>query len=341
MTPDFPYPCLLADVGGTNARFVFVDKPNAPLSQSIRLPTGGHGDFAITVRQALEKGGFAKPRSFLLAAAGAIDGRRLTFSNASTMGGLLTVDGPMLKQKLGLEQGILLNDFEALSLSLPFIPQTGLMPLGGKASVVSSPLASPQIVVGAGTGLGVGALLRHEECYIPMASEGGHTAMGPETVEDFALWPFLGKGRISGDELLSGRGITRLYKALAQSSGARLLDDAPAQISARALDASEPLAVQTIQRFLEFLGRFAGDMAITFGSSNGVFIGGGIAPRLASIIAASPFRAAFEAKDVYRDFMAQIPVWLITASDPALIGLAELARSPQSIALDYEARCWV
>jgi glucokinase len=336
MKRDFPYPCLLADVGGTNARFTLVEKPDALVSQSIRLPTGAHEDFAQTVKQAIEKGDFARPRSFLLAAAGAIDGRRLTFSNASTMSGLLTVDGPSLMRKLGLDQGILLNDFEALSLSLPFIPQAGLLPLGGEASAVSS----PQIVVGAGTGLGVGALLRHDGSYLPLASEGGHTAMGPETLEDFALWPFLGKGRISGDELLSGRGITRLYHALGQSSGARLLDDAPAQISARALDASEPLAVQTIQRFLELLGRFAGDMAITFGSKNGVFIGGGIAPRFASIIAESPFRAAFEAKDVYRDFMAEIPVWLITAADPALIGLTELARSPQQFALDYQARCW-
>jgi glucokinase len=336
MSHDFPYPCLLADVGGTNARFTIVKEPNAPISHAIRLPTGGHADFANTVKQAIEMGGFVRPRSFLLAAAGAIDGRRLTFSNASTLSGLLTVDGPSLLQKLGLEQGILLNDFEALSLSLPFIPQTDLMVLGGEVSSVSS----PQIVVGAGTGLGVGALLRHDSCYIPLASEGGHTAMGPETLEDFALWPFLGKGRISGDELLSGRGITRLYHALGQSLGAILLDDAPAQISARALDVLEPLAVQTIQRFLELLGRFAGDMAITFGAKNGVFIGGGIAPRLAPLIVASPFREAFEAKDVYRDFMAEIPVWLITGADPALIGLAELARSPQQFALDYQARCW-
>jgi glucokinase len=295
MIKTFPYPCLLADVGGTNARFALAEKPEAPLSATVRLPTGGYLDFADTVQAAIHAGSFPKPRSFLLAAAGAIAGKHLTLSNATTKHGLLIVDGPMLRHKLQLEQGILLNDFEALSLSLPFIPRKGLMAMGGE----SAQDETPQIVIGAGTGLGVGALLNQNGHYIPLASEGGHTAMGPESDEDVALWPLLTSRRLSGDDLLSGRGLTRLYRALGMLSGRALMDDAPAAISARALASNEPLAIQTIDRFLEFLGRFAGDMAITFGARSGVFIGGGIAPRLSSRIAQSPFRKAFEAKDMH------------------------------------------
>jgi glucokinase len=336
MKNGFPYPCLLADVGGTNARFAYLETPDAPVSTTVRLPTNEHRDFTDTVRAALKRGAFPKPRSFLLAAAGAIEGKGLTLSNATIMGGPLKVDGPTLRDELQLEQGILLNDFEALSLSLPFIPKTGLMAVGGKTVKDET----PQIVVGAGTGLGVGALLNHNGRYIPLASEGGHTAMGPESADDIALWPLLGSGRISGDDLLSGRGLTRLYRALGQLLGVDLLDDAPSAISARALSGTEPLAEKTVDRFLLLLGRFAGDMAITFGARSGVFIGGGIAPRLASIIPASLFREAFEAKEMHHAIMTTIPAWLIIAPDPALIGLAQLALTPEKFSLDYKGRFW-
>jgi glucokinase len=333
---NFPFPCLLADVGGTNARFASIEKHDAPVSATLRLETGTSDDFSETVEKAIFQGQFPRPRSFLLAAAGAVEGRRLTLSNAATLRGLLIVDGPELCRRLQLEQGILLNDFEALSLALPFIPEDGLLAIGGGVAVPKT----PQIVIGAGTGLGVGALLKHEARFIPLASEGGHTAVGPESGADFALWPHLGAGRISGDDVLSGRGLTRLYRALAQNAGVAMQDETPAAISLRALEGSESLAVQTVDLFLAYLGRFAGDMALTFGARNGVFIAGGIAPRFASRILQSPFRKAFEAKDMHQTIMQSIPTWLITAADPTMIGLAELARYPAKFSLDFADRNW-
>jgi glucokinase len=332
----FPYPCLVADVGGTNARFALAEKPGSELSTPIRLPTGVHHDFADTVHEAIKLGGFCQPRSFLLAAAGAIEDRRLTLSNAVSIQGMLSVDGPSLLRQLDLEQGILLNDFEALSLSLPFLPEQGILSIGTGEAIAGL----PQIVVGAGTGLGVGALMQHRGRYLPIASEGGHTALGPETQNDQALWPLLGTGRLSGDDLLSGRGLSKLYGALAKLAGAKMLDAAPAAISSRALAGSEALASQTIDRFLGLLGRFAGDMAITFGAKGGVFIAGGIAPRFATRITASPFRAEFEAKALHQGYMEKIATNLITTADPALFGLSQLAQTPEAFGLDYKNRCW-
>ncbi len=217
----FPYPCLVADVGGTNARFASVESRVSPLSPAIHLQTGLHEEFAETVEVAIAAGGFARPRSLLLAAAGVVEGHSVALTNAITLKGLLCLDGRHLANRLGLEQGLLLNDFEALSLSLPFLPADGLQSLGGGQAITDA----PRIVIGPGTGLGVGALVPQGERFFALASEGGHVGIGPVTPADFALWPFLGKNqsggdRLSGDDILSGRGLTRLYRGFGQLAAA-------------------------------------------------------------------------------------------------------------------------
>jgi glucokinase len=343
-----PYPCLVADVGGTNARFALAESRNAPLSDTIRLPTGQHSDFTATVEEALRLGGFGQPRSLLLAVAGAVDGKAVTLTNAKTLEGLIALDGPRLAERLGLQQGLMLNDFEALSLSLPFLRTEDLQPVGGGLAVHDA----PQIVIGPGTGLGVGAVIRNGGRLMALASEGGHAGIGPETAADCALWSLLahdardqklpGDSRLSGDDLLSGRGLTRLYHGFARLAGCPggKLDDTPAAITARALAGTDSFAVQTVEQFFTLLGRFTGDMALTFGARGGVYIGGGIVPRLSGALHAGPFRGQFEAKPLHRSYLAQIPVWLITAPEPALIGLAELARSPEDFAFDFAGRFW-
>jgi glucokinase len=337
-----PYPCLVADIGGTNARFALAESRLAPLSGTVRLPTGQNRDFAATIEEALRLGRFTRPRSLLLAVAGVVEGKSVTLTNAKMLDGLLALDGPLLAERLGLRQGLLLNDFEALSLSLPFLRPEDLQPVGGGKAVADA----PRIVVGPGTGLGVGAVIRQDGRFMALASEGGHAGLGPESREDFALWPLLehdvSGARLTGDDLLSGRGLTRLYRGLARLAGhaGSPLDDAPEAITARALAGTDWLAVQTIERFLALLGRFTGDMALIFGAFGGVYIGGGIVPRLASALQTSAFRQQFEAKPSHRSSMAKIPVWLITVPDPALTGLAELARGPDRLALDFAGRFW-
>ncbi len=334
----FPYPCLLADVGGTNARFALIETPDAPMSPMLRLESGAEADFAVTVRRALETGGFPAPRSFLLAVAGPVHARRAALTNTVTSRGALVIDGAALAGQLGLDQGLLLNDFEALCLALPFLGTDELMRLGAGEAVPGGAMA----VMGPGTGLGVGALLRHGAVWLPVASEGGHVGLGPESVEDMTLWPHLGDGLISGEDILSGRGLTRLYRGLADMRSAVVLDDAPAAITARALTRQDKLATETMELFFRLLARFAGDMALVFGATGGIFIGGGIAPRFKdwSLLISGAFAAAARDRGHASGYLANIPINLITAPDAALQGLAAVAANPDGFALDFDQRCW-
>jgi glucokinase len=337
--PLFPYPCLLADVGGTNARFAMVKTPGDRMSPMLRLESGAEADFAVTVRHALETGGFPAPRSFLLAVAGPVQDRRVVLTNAATSRGALVIDGPLLAGQLGLDQGLLFNDFEALCLSLPFLGDNGLMRLGAGEAVSGGAMA----VIGPGTGLGVGALLRHGAVLLPVASEGGHVGLGPESAEDVKLWPHLGDGMISGEDILSGRGLTRLYRAIASMRSTSVLDDAPAAITQRALAHEDGLSIETMELFFRLLARFAGDMAFVFGATGGIFIGGGIAPRFRewNWLTSGAFAAAARDRGRASGYLADIPVQLITAPDAALQGLTAVAANVDSFALDFSRRCWL
>ncbi len=338
MTPGgpLPHPCLVADVGGTNARFAMAAAPDEPLSAIFRLPTGDHADFADTVRLAAAEAGFPAPRTLLVAAAGPISGLSVTFTNARTASGALTLHGPRLAAALSLDQGMLLNDFEALSLSLPFLKPRDMTPLGGGAGALGGPL----LVVGPGTGLGVGALMSADGRLLPVASEGGHVEMGPVTAEDMALWPHLGLDRVTAEELISGPGLLRLYRAAARRGGGAPALDAPAAVTEAALAGGDPAAREAALTMLRLLGRFAGDMALAFGATGGVFIGGGVTPRLAPLLAESGFREAFEAKGPQAGYLRAIPTRLIRSDHAALTGLAALAAAPGRFMLDYGNRLW-
>ncbi len=333
----FPFPCLLADVGGTNARFAMLEAPDKPLSPMVRLDTTGEDSFAVTVRRALAEGGLTAPRSFLLAVAGPVAGQSSVLSNAATASGALMIDGPTLADQLGLEQGLLLNDFEALCLALPFLRQGDLVQLGRGVAVPGGPMA----VVGAGTGLGVGGLLRHGGAWLPVASEGGHVGIGPETPQECAAWPHLGGGMISAEDVLSGRGLVRLYRALAGTSKADG-DATPAAIGLRALNGTDSCAVNAVGLFFGLLARFAGDMALTFGAKGGLFIGGGIAPRFADSIwlEQGSFARTARSRGRASDYLSDIPIHLITAPDAALQGMAAVATAPDQFALDFASRMW-
>jgi glucokinase len=164
--------------------------------------------------------------------------------------------------------------------------------------------------------------------------------MGPETAEDHALWPHLGPGRISAEELISGRGVLRLYKAVCVRDGSRLSLGTPAAVKDAAVARTDPAAVEAVRILLRFLGRFAGDMALAMGATGGVFIGGGMTPRLQALLPESGFREAFEAKAPQDALMRETATTLVTSDAAALIGLAALASAPRRFMLDYERRFW-
>jgi glucokinase len=332
----FPAPCLVADVGGTNARFSSLGVDGAP-TPMLRLDSGGDADFIGTVKRAIAEGGLPRPKSFLLAVAGPVFGRRATLTNARAAGGSLSVDGGALAEALDLEAGLLLNDFEALSLALPVLTADALVPLCGPATGADD---APLAVVGPGTGLGVGALVPHGGRWLPVASEGGHAGLGPATAEEATFWPHLGAAGLSAEDLLSGRGLARLHHAACAAAGAPVADAGPEAVTAMALAGTSETAVAAVRRLWRLLARFAGDIALVFGARGGLFIGGGIAPRLLPLLDRDDFAAAFCGEGRATPYRQTIPVRLIAAPDAALIGLAAVARRPEHFALDYEGRGW-
>jgi glucokinase len=326
----------VADVGGTNARFAVIEAPGAKPSEAVRLPSDAHEDFAATAGWAIRQGGWPRPRSFLLAAAGPVAGRATELTNAATLSGRLGIDGPKIAAGLGLEDGLLLNDFEALSIAMPVLGDAHSRRIGGGGAEADQPCA----VVGPGTGLGVAALLPSAGRLLPVASEAGHISLGPETEAEAAFWPFLMLPHVSAEELISGRGLVHVYAALMRSRRRYPALGFPADVTRGALFGEDADARDAVDAFLGLLGRFAGDMALAFRARGGVFVAGGVAAKLAPLFEQSPFRARFESKGRYAAYAAGIPTRLIVSEEAALQGLALLAAEPGLFAIDYAGRSW-
>ena len=217
---------------------------------------------------------------------------------------------------------LVVNDFAALSWSLPQLAGADLLPLGGKAADAEAPLA----VLGPGTGLGVGAFLPPGRVLV---TEGGHASLAAHSVREAAVIEWLrGRhGHVSAERMISGQGLENLHAGLAAVDGLEIPALPAAEITARALDGSDPRCTEVLAMFCALLGSFAGDLALLYGARGGVFVGGGICPRFPEFLAASAFRERFEAKGRFRDWLAPIPAWLIMRPDAAMVGLAALART--------------
>ena len=329
----FPYPVFVCDTGGTNVRFAAVEAAGAQLSEVVHLKTGDYPGLAEAVEAAAAKLG-VKPRSVIACGAGPVDGRKLKLTNAPWL-----MDGPQVAAKLGLAQGLLLNDFEAQALSLPTIPEDWAMPIGpGRFDDEHG----PQVILGPGTGLGVGALVRAAGKFTPLASEACHTDFGPIDDEEMAIWPHLERvrGRVTTESVMAGPGLARLHRArlLAQGKPAPHVD--PAKIDERAHQDPSSEEAKTVALYWRIIARFAGDMGVTFVATGGVTLAGGVLPRMRDLLDERVFRANFEAKAPVDALARRIPTRLIIQQDAVLVGMAAIAAAPERYAIDYDQRCW-
>ncbi|MGL5114878.1 MAG: glucokinase [Beijerinckiaceae bacterium] len=315
------FPALLADIGGTNARFSLLAEAGSAPVRLGQTRTGAHRDFACAVRSVLADQP-KSPRSACIAAAGPMQDGTIALTNAEWR-----LEPAAISAELGLSSVMLLNDFEALSLSLAALGPTEWQEIGAACTPLND---APRIVVGPGTGLGAAALLPADGRWLPVASEAGHVSFGPETAEDDALWPHLERveGRITAECLISGPGLLRLHVARQRRRGAAALFSSSDALSKAAL-AGDSEAVDTVLCFMDQLARYAGDMALAFNATGGVYLGGGIMPRLAGLIDHTRFRTAFERRASYTAMLADIPIRLIMATNATEIGLAALASRPE------------
>ncbi|WMS43051.1 glucokinase [Acuticoccus sp. MNP-M23] len=325
-----PFPVLIADIGGTNVRLAILSDSHSTLRTFPTVQTGSFPGFAAAATETVLDTTAIMPRSLLIAIAGPITNGPMKLTNADWV-----IDLQAIMADLNLETVVAFNDFEALSLALPALTADQLMQIGGGEA---QPRA-PRVVIGPGTGLGVAALIYGDQSYTPLAGEGGHVNFGPETARDFAIWPHLDPfhGRISGEALLSGNGLARIYRAIC-AAGGETSDCARGEDVTGRADAGDPAAEEAVDLFLTYLGRLAGDLALMFLAKGGVYIAGGIAPRLADRFEKSGFRAAFEAKAPHAGLIAQMPTYLVTEPRPAVTGLSTFAIMPERFALDLGAR---
>lgn len=311
---------LVGDVGGTNARFALAHMVEGEpvLENHQGFPAETYPTFLEGVRAFLD-GCEAKPTGGVLAVAGPVTDGEIDLTNSSWR-----VSEAEL-QTLGLQPVRLINDFEALAWGAPVVPEEMLASLGGPAK--GEPQAAIA-VLGPGTGFGVSALVRDiHGLEIAMPSEGGHACFAPgDAVEDEILRILRRRyDRVSIERLICGPGLLNMHRALAEIDGRESHIDDPAQITTEAMANPSSPCGATLARFCAILGAVAGDIALTTGARGGVYIGGGIAPRILPFLKASPFRERFEHKGRYHDYMAAIPTNVILHKHAALLGAARVA----------------
>lgn len=311
---------LVGDVGGTNARFALArmgdGRPRLEHFES--FPAETHPTFLDGVKAYLD-GCPVKPTGGVIAVAGPVTDGAIDLTNSPWR----VSEGEL--QTLGLNPIRLINDFEALAWGAPVVPEDELASLGGPAQ--GDPHAAIALV-GPGTGFGVSALARDahgREMALP--SEGGHACFAPgDEIEDEILRILRRRyDRVSIERLICGPGLLNLHRALAEIDGRETHIDDPAQITAQALEDPNSPCGATLARFCAMLGAVAGDIALTTGARGGVYIAGGIAPRILPFIQASPFRRRFERKGRFQDYMAAIPTKVILHKHAALLGAARVA----------------
>jgi glucokinase len=328
----FPFPVLVCDIGGTNVRFALVEAPGTPLEARPHLKTKnfpGLEEALAAVCATLAE----KPRSLIACAAGPVSGRSVKMTNADWV-----IDGVAVAARAGLDQGLLLNDFEAQAFSLPVLKQAWVTPIG---SFEQKP--GVELIVGLGTGLGAAALVETGNRYLVLPGEAGHMDFGPTGPEEAAVWRHLDTGalgRVCVETILSGSGLLRLHLARRAAAGKATPLTSEIALIEQALADPTGDEARTLRLCWTLTGRFAGDLALAFLAKGGVTFAGGILPRILNFCDPDAFRAAFENKAPYGEMMRTIGTRLILTEDAVLTGMAAIATAPQNYAIDYANRAW-
>jgi glucokinase len=318
-------PWLVADIGGTNARFGFVASGDSQIRHARTLPGAEHAGPAAAARAYLagvadELGAtYRAPRAAAFAVATAVAGDSVSFTNSGW-----SFSRAAVRQELALDELLVLNDFEALALSLPRLQpaQVRAFPAPGATALAGATRA----VIGPGTGLGVAGLAPTRHGWVALAGEGGHATLAAADDFESALLAAVRSqhAHVSAERLLSGIGLPTLHAAVAAVMGVAVETLNAGEIVERGSAAvPDEVCSRTLDSFCALLGSFAGNVALTLGARGGVYIGGGIVPRLGERFFASRFRECFEAKGRFQTYLAGIPTLLILDTTTALAGAAQ------------------
>jgi glucokinase len=325
------YPCLVGDIGGTNGRFALITGKSAELISFPSVKTADFPNIDDALRDVILPACSVKPKSTVLALAGPIESDEIELTNCPWV-----VRPKVMMASLGFEEVIILNDFEAQALAVVALGREHLEQIGGGEA---DPVAG-RVVLGPGTGLGVAGLINARGIWQPVPGEGGHTDVGPRTPRDAQIFPHLEpiEGRISAEQILCGRGMINLYRAICKADKIDPVYGQPSEVTGAA--DTDPVAKETLNLFATYLGRVAGDLALVFMAKGGVYLSGGIAQKIMPVLKQGEFRAAFNDKAPHTEIMSKMPVFVMTPPLAAVMGLAAFARNPGGFGVNMNGRHW-
>ena len=313
---------LIGDIGGTNARFALADPKKPGFSEEATLQCADYASADVAIKKYLDDIGARSPDVICLAAAGPIVEHRVRFTNNPW-----SIDSDELAEEFGITRVRLLNDFEAIAYSIPFLERQDCMPFGLPEP---EPLSEDHYTVGIlgpGTGLGAVGLRKYGDLLIPIAGEASHGGFAPESQVQMDMLAALRErfDRVSSERLVSGPGLENIYWALCRIHGEQKPQLKAAEIFKRAKERSDSRSAEAVQVFFEILGQIAGDFGLALGAKDGIYIAGGIVRRYPELLENSRFRTGFEAKGRHRSLMEQVPTQLILHEQPGLLGASYCA----------------
>jgi glucokinase len=315
----FPSPRLLADIGGTYARFALEVAPGE-FREAVSLPCREHADFHAAVRAylgGLPAGEHGPIEHAAIAIANPVEGDHVRMTNYHWQFSI-----EEMRARLGLQTLVVVNDFTALAMALPRLARHERRQVGGGEPRPDSVVG----LLGAGTGLGVSGLIPAAGGWVALGTEGGHAAFAPRDERELAILAYAARRypHVSFERLVSGPGIELVHAALAEQRGIGGAPLPAREITRRALEDGDALALQTIEIFCSMLGTAAANLAVTLGAHGGIYIGGGIVPRLGALFDRSGFRARFEDKGRFSDYVRAIPTYVITAEHATFTGVSAI-----------------
>ena len=312
----FDSPRLIADIGGTYARFA-LETSRGQFANVSSFLCADYSDFYSAVTAYLKTIVPIQVEHAAVAIANPVDGDLVSMTNYHWQFSI-----EQMRLQLGLDTLVIVNDFTALAMAVPQLGAGDMRKIGGGEASKQSVIG----LLGSGSGLGVSGLIPAGDGWISLGSEGGHTSFSPRNEREIAVLRFAWKSfdHVSFERLLSGPGLELMYLALADHAGVPSKALSAPEITQRGLDKSDQICFDTLEVFCSLLGTAAANLAVTLGALDGIFIGGGIVPRLGSYFDESPFRSRFEEKGRFSRYLAAIPTYLITAEHATFIGAAAI-----------------
>lgn len=312
---------LIGDIGGTNARFALANQTHPGFHDVVELKCRDYKTSSDAIRHYLSEAGIESPDAICLAAAGPVVDHSIKVTNNHW-----NLSTASLASEFDLDAVRLVNDFEAIAYSIPFIGPEDRRAVGAPPGPDLDKRDFDVAILGPGTGLGVAGLGARDGHLFAVTGEGGHVGFAPETERQSAILGVLRSRfeRVSAERLVAGSGIENIHAALLELDGHSPQPMSAADIFAAA-DTSET-AAESVRLFFQIMGQVAGDLALTLGAFDGVYIAGGIAKRYPEILCDGTFRSAFKAKGRHRHIMERIPTYLITHEQPGLLGASYLAQ---------------